>query len=77
MAVIAVENGYRISFYPEAGKRKYIRLGDVSKRSAEQIDNRIQSLAESKRLNLKPDPGLSNGCAKPIPRYRRKSNVPV
>ena len=58
MSVSSTCGRYRITYYIEAGKRKFLRIGDVSKRSAEQIDRYVQSLAESKRLGLMPDPSI-------------------
>lgn len=57
-------NYFRISFYDQEKRRKFIRLGAVSKKLADAVLVRVRQLVDLNAANLAPDPDLSNWLAK-------------
>src|SRR5690606_21414415 len=53
------QKGWRVFFTPPGGKRQGIRLGKVSKRTAEKIEGRIGQLVSARRFGR----GLSDDLA--------------
>ena len=59
LSLLGTSEGLRVTIYVSAGRRKFIRVGRISKRSASLIDRYVQMLAEAKRLGMQPEPGVT------------------
>ncbi len=57
-------NYFRISFYNQEKQRKFIRLGAVSKKTADAVLVRVRQLVDLSAAGLAPDPDLSNWLAR-------------